>query len=157
VQEFKVRVPANCKNVEFTGPNIRRKEVVAQASRLSVPGDGSSSQKQTHGQDARATNDIIWTIQLQDKVWGGYTLVVTYDYQFDAKGATLPVGRYSRGGCGARDCSIAVTTAASLQLNAQSVSDTLRRVDETELSATDRSLVTRAVILAWQYAATNTI
>ena len=26
VQEFKVRVPAQFKNVEFTGPNIRRKE-----------------------------------------------------------------------------------------------------------------------------------
>jgi len=151
VQEFKVRVPANCKNVEFTGPNIRRKEVVAQASRLSVPGDGSSSQKQTHGQDARATNDIIWTIQLQDKVWGGYTLVVTYDYQFDAKGATLPVGGIHAVDVERETGSIAVTTAASLQLNAQSVSDTLRRVDETELSATDRSLVTRAVILAWQY------
>ena len=55
VQEFQVRVPAHCKNVEFTGPNIRRKEQA---------GD-------------------VWTIGLQDKVWGGYTLVVTYDYQFD--------------------------------------------------------------------------
>jgi len=123
VQEFKVRVPANCKNVEFTGPNIRRKE----------------------------SSGDVWTIQLQDKVWGGYTLVVTYDYQFDAKGATLPVGGIHAVDVERETGSIAVTTAASLQLNAQSVSDTLRRVDETELSATDRSLVTRAVILAWQY------
>ncbi len=123
VQEFKVRVPANCKNIEFTGPNIRRKEQA---------GD-------------------LWTIQLQDKVWGGYTLVVTYDYQFDAKGATLPVGGIHAVEVERETGSIAVTTAASLQLNAQAVSDTLRRVDETELSTTDRSLVTRAVILAWQY------
>ncbi|HEY2329374.1 MAG TPA: hypothetical protein VGI63_06130, partial [Verrucomicrobiae bacterium] len=123
VQEFKVRVPANCKNVEFTGPNIRRKEQA----------------------------DGVWIIGLQDKVWGGYTLVVTYDYQFDAKGATLPVAGIHAVDVERETGSIAVTTAASLQLGAKSVSGTLRRVDESELSAADRSLVTRAVILAWQY------
>lgn len=40
VQQFRVRVPAHFKNVEFTGPNIRRKEY----------------------------RDGIWTITLQDKV-----------------------------------------------------------------------------------------
>ena len=45
VQEFKIKVPANCKNIEFTGPNIRRKEQA---------GD-------------------IWTIGLQDKVWTAAT------------------------------------------------------------------------------------
>ena len=70
VQEFKVKLPSHCKNIEFTGPNIRRKE---------LSGD-------------------IWMIGLQDKVWGGYTLVVTYDYQFDSKGATLPVGSTTSSG-----------------------------------------------------------
>jgi hypothetical protein len=123
VQEFKVRVPANCKNVEFTGPNIRRKELT----------------------------DDVWTIRLQDKVWGGYTLVVTYDFQFDAKGATLPLGGIHAVDVERETGSVAVTTAASLQLNAKLSGDTLHRVDETELSAADRSLVTRAVILAYQY------
>ncbi len=123
VQEFKIRVPANCKNVEFTGPNIRRKE---------------------------QTGDV-WTIGLQDKVWGGYTLVVTYDFQFDAQGATLPVGGIHAVDVERETGSVAVTTAASLQLNAKSASDTLRRVDEAELSAADRSLITRAVVLAYQY------
>ena len=123
VQAFKVRVPANCKNVEFTGPNIRSKE---------QSGD-------------------VWTIGLQDKVWGAYTLVVTYDYQFDSKGATLPVGGIHAVDVERETGSIAVTTAASLQLAAQNVSDPLQRVDESELSAADRSLVTHAVILAWQY------
>jgi type II secretory pathway pseudopilin PulG len=123
VQEFKVRVPANCKNVEFTGPNIRRKEF----------------------------SDGMWTIGLQDKVWGGYTLVVTYDFQFDAKGATLPVGGIHAVDMERETGSVAVTTAASLQLNAKISGDTLHRVDETELSAADRSLITRAVILTYQY------
>ena len=123
VQEFKVRVPANCQNIEFTGPNIRRKEQA---------GD-------------------VWTIGLQDKVWGGYTLVVTYDHQFDPKGATLPVGNIHTAEVERETGSVAITTAASLQLSAKSVSDSLRRVDETELSAADRSLITRAVVLAYQY------
>jgi type II secretory pathway pseudopilin PulG len=123
VQEFKVRVPANCQNVEFTGSNIRRKE---------QSGD-------------------VWTIGLQDKVWSGYTLVVTYDYPFDSKGAMLPIGGIHAVGVERETGSIAITTAASLQLAPQNISDTLWRVDETELSAADRSLVTRAVVLAWQY------
>src|SRR5208282_1736029 len=125
VQEFKVRVPAQFKNVEFTGPNIRRKEQA---------GD-------------------LWTIGLQDKVWGGYTLVVTYDYQFDpAKGdVALSVGGIHTVDAERETGSIAITTAANLQLSPQTVSDTLHRVDETELSAADRSFITRAVVLAWQY------
>ncbi|HXR48482.1 MAG TPA: LamG domain-containing protein [Candidatus Limnocylindrales bacterium] len=138
VQEFKVRVPAQCKNVEFTGPNIRRKEV--------------SRESKVEGRES-GTNDVVWTIGLQDKVWGGYTLVVTYDYQFDsAKGdASLPVGGIHTEDVERETGSIAVTTAASLRLNPKIVSDTLRRVDETELSAADRSFITRAVVLAWQY------
>jgi len=123
VQEFKIKVPANCKNIEFTGPNIRRKE--------------------------RAGD--IWTIGLQDKVWSGYTLVVTYDFQFDAQGATLPVAGIHAVNVERETGSVAITTAASLQLNARPATETLRRVDEAELSAADRSLITRAVVLAYQY------
>jgi prepilin-type processing-associated H-X9-DG protein len=88
---------------------------------------------------------------LQDKAWGGYTLVVTYDFQFDAKGATLPIGGIHTVDVERETGSVAITTAASLQLNAQPTTDTLRRVDEAELSAADRSLITRAVVLAYQY------
>ncbi|HTX20485.1 MAG TPA: hypothetical protein VMD27_01300 [Candidatus Aquilonibacter sp.] len=123
VQEFKVSIPVNCKNVDFTGPDIRSKE---------------------------QSNDV-WTIGLQDKVWGGYTLVVTYDYQFDSKGATLPVGGIHTVGVERETGSIAITSAANLQLDAQSADGGLRRIDETELSAADRSFITRAVLLAYQY------
>ena len=154
VQEFKVRVPAQCKNVEFTGPDIRRKErIVAQASRLADSDGTTNRESETNGQDARATNEVVWMIGLQDKAWGGYTLVVTYDYQFDpAKGdVTLPVGGIHTVDAERETGSIAVTTAANLQLCPKTVSDALHRVDETELSAADRSFITRAVVLAWQY------
>ncbi|HTV39469.1 MAG TPA: LamG-like jellyroll fold domain-containing protein [Candidatus Sulfotelmatobacter sp.] len=123
VQEFRVRVPANFKNVEFTGPNIRSKEF---------------------------TNNV-WTIGLQDKVWGGYTLVVTYDYQFDSSGATLPIAGIHALDVERETGSIAVTSAANLQINPSSISDSLQRIDESELSAADHSLITRAVLLAFQY------
>ena len=155
VQEFKVKLPAQCKNVEFTGPNIRRKEkVVAQASRLSGSSGTTKPETEPNGRDARATNELsgdVWTIGLQDKAWGGYTLVVTYDYQFDPKGASLPVGGIHTVDVERETGSVAVTTAASLQLSAKTASDTLHRVDEMELSAADRSFITRAVVLAYQY------
>ncbi len=135
VQEFRVRVPAHCRNVEFTGPNIRRKERLG----------GTSSTSPTNA------NDTVWLIGLQDKAWGGYTLVVTYDYQFDPKGASLPLAGVHTDGIERETGSIAITTAASLQLNPKVVSDTLHRADETELASADRALITRAVVLAYQY------
>ena len=152
VQEFKVRVPAQCKNVEFTGPNIRRKEIIGGRSSATPTNEGESGTRGTRPSEAD-TNYVVWTIGLQDKVWGGYTLVVTYDYQFDsAKGdATLSVGGIHTVDAERETGSIAVTTAANLQLSPKTVSDTLHRVDETELSAADRSFITRAVVLAWQY------
>jgi type II secretory pathway pseudopilin PulG len=123
VQEFKIRIPAGFKNVEFTGPNIRRREESGE----------------------------VWTIGLQDKVWGGYTLVVTYDYPFDPNGATLAVGGIHARGVERETGSIAITTAAGLQLDPKNPGGSLRRIDETELSPTDRSFITRAVVLAYHY------
>ncbi len=159
VQEFKVRVPAQFKNVEFTGPNIRRKEISGGTSYTSPnnPNASPSNQNNPGTRIARPsesdTNYVVWTIGLQDKVWGGYTLVVTYDYQFDpANGdAMLSVGGVHTMDAERETGSIAVTTAANLQLSPKTVGDALHRVDETELSAADRSFITRAVVLAWQY------
>ena len=124
VQEFDIAVPTAWKNVDFTGPNIRRKE--------SRPGG-------------------VWRIGLQDKAWGGYTIVVTYDYQFDPKGAMFNIGGIHALGVERETGSVAITTAASLKLNPKTVSESLRSVDEMELSAADRGLITRSVLLAYQY------
>ncbi|MBI3876148.1 MAG: delta-60 repeat domain-containing protein, partial [Verrucomicrobia bacterium] len=127
VQEFKVRLPAHWKNVEFTGPNIRRKE--------------------------QHTN--VWTISLQDKAWGGYTLVVTYDYQFDPKKAALDLAGAHTEGVERETGSLAVTTAASLKLLPRPVADPLRVIDPSELAETDRALITRPVLLAYRYTGAN--
>jgi type II secretory pathway pseudopilin PulG len=123
VQEFRVAVPAHWKNLEFTGANIRHKE--------------------------QQTN--VWTIALQDKAWGGYTLVITYDYQFDPKGATLDLAGAHALNIERETGSLGLMTAASLKLTPALPVDPLHRVDEAELSESDRALCTRALLLAYKY------
>ena len=86
--------------MEFTGANIRRKE--------------------------QQTN--VWTITLQDKAWGGYTLVITYDYQFDPKGATLDLAGAHTLDVERETGSLGVMTAASLKLTAAPPAEPLHRV-----------------------------
>lgn len=123
VQEFRVRVPQHWKNVEFTGPNIRRKE--------------------------QRTNE--WVLSLQDKAWGGYTLVVTYDFQFDPQTPSINAGGLHAAGVERETGSVAVTSADSLKLTPQPVQAPLRIIDQTELAENDRALITRPVVLACRY------
>ena len=123
VQEFRIAVPEHWKNLEFTGANIRRKEL--------------------------RTN--VWTITLQDKAWGGYTLVLTYDYQFDPKGSTLNLAGAHALGVERETGSLGIMTAASLKLTPAAPAEPLRRVDESELSESDRALCTRPLLLAYKY------
>jgi len=123
VQQFRVRIPAHWRNVEFTGANIRRKDR-----------DGD-----------------IWTITLQDKVWRGYTLVVTYDHGFDPQKATLDAGGAHPLDVERETGAVAITSAANLALEPAPIAEPLRRVDPSELAATDRALVARPVLLAYRY------
>ncbi len=123
VQEFHLTVPAHWKNVEFTGLNIRSRE----------PGSNA------------------WTIHLQEKAWNGYTLVVTYDYQFDAANATLDAAGLHTPEAEHETGSVAITTAASLKVGAAPVAEPLRVMDQTELAESDRALITRSVLQAYHY------
>lgn len=132
VQEFRLRLPASWKNVDFTGPNIRRKERIEAAPNAD-------------------TNYVVWSIALQDKAWGGYTLVITYDAQFDPHKATLALGGIHALDVERETGSLAVASAASLQLREARATEPLRRIDESELAQTDRALITRSVLLAYRY------
>ena len=137
VQEFKVKLPSRWKNIEFSGPNIRRQERVGPAP------DAAGA--------AGDTNYVVWSIGLQDKAWGGYTLVVTYDEQFDPHKATLSLGGIHALEVERETGSVAVTSAASLQLRETGTTEPLQRIDENELAGTDRALITRSVLLAYRY------
>ena len=93
----------------------------------------------------------MWTITLQDKAWGGYTLVLTYDYQFDPKGGTLDLAGAHALGVERETGSLGLMTAASLKLTPATPADPLRRVDEADLSESDRALCTRPLLLAYKY------
>jgi hypothetical protein len=123
VQEFHLTVPAHWKNVEFTGLNIRSREPQSNA----------------------------WTIHLQEKAWDGYTLVVTYDYQFDPTNATIDAAGLHTPEAEHETGSVAITTAASVKVAAGPVAEPLRLIDQTELADSDRALVTRAVLEAYHY------
>ncbi len=122
-QQFRVAVPAHWKNVEFTGANIRHKE--------------------------QQTN--LWTLTLQDKAWGGYTLVVTYDYQFDPRGATLDLAGAHPLDVERETGSLGVMSTSSLKLAPAPAVEPLRRVDEAELPESDRALCVRPLLLAYKY------
>ncbi|MBU6398727.1 MAG: hypothetical protein KGS61_00280 [Verrucomicrobia bacterium] len=133
VQEFQIRLPARWRNVEFTGPDLRRRELLAST------GVGAD------------TNTVVWRLGLQDKAWGGYTLVVSYDEPFEPQQATLSLGGLHSLDAERETGSIAVTCAASLQLREARVSGPLRRIDAADLAATDRALLARSVLLAYRY------
>src|SRR5262249_48644540 len=80
-----------------------------------------------------------------------YTLVITYDYQFDPKKATLDVGGAHCLNIERETGSVAITTAASLKLEPKAALEPLRVIDQSELAEADRSLVTRPVLLAYRY------
>ena len=137
VQEFRVKLPAHWKNIEFTGPNIRRKEQMGPAPNAAGAGPD--------------TNYVVWSIGLQEKAWGGYTLVATYDQQFDPHKATLSLGGIRALDVERETGSVAITSAASLQLSETRATGPLQRIDESELAGTDRALISRSVLLAYRY------
>src|ERR1051326_7228348 len=109
VQEFRLKVPATWKNVDFTGPNIRRKEQVEPApAAAGAAGD---------------TNYAVWSIALQDKAWGGYTLVGTYADEFDPHKTTRTLGGIHPLEVERKPGSVAIASAASLQLREARVTE----------------------------------
>ena len=127
VQEFRLRLPSHWKNIEFTGSGIRRKD----------------QSKDDQGE--------VWTLSLQEKAWGSYTLVITYDEAFDPHKAMLAVGGMHALDVERETGTVAITSAASLQLREKTSSGPLRRVDEAELAENDRALISRPVLLAYRY------
>ena len=77
--------------------------------------------------------------------------MLTYDYQFDPKGGTLDLAGAHALGVERETGSLGLMTAASLKLTPAAPADPLRRVDEADLSDSDRALCTRPLLLAYKY------
>lgn len=122
VQQLRLRLPAHWRNVEFTGPGLRRRD--------------------RDGED--------WTLALQDKVWGAYTLVVTFDHPLDPEGGTVEVAGAQPLGAERVAGYVAITSASGLGIAAEGASETLRPADPAELPEADRALIDRPVLLAYR-------
>lgn len=122
LQQFRLRLPAHWRNVEFTGPQVRRRD----------------------------RQDQVWTVGLQDKAWGAYTLVISFDHPIDPQLAQLPVESVEVLDAERQTTFFAITSAASLEVTAEAVPPQLRPIDPTELPSADRDLIARPVLLAYR-------
>ena len=122
VQEFKIRVPAHVQECRVHRPQYPSQGMEVESSRV-------------EGRD-EAGHERSWSGQLGCRTrfgavtpWSSLTIIRMIPHMVDAR---LPVGGIHTVDIERETGSIAVTTAASLQLRPRTVSDTLRRVDETD-------------------------
>jgi len=106
VKEFRVKVPAAYKNVEFSGTNIRRRD----------------------------QNNDEWRVELQNKVRGNYTLAVNWEQPRDARtNGTIEVAGVEAQGVERETGSVVLLTRPPLQVAEKSATEQLVKMDAREL------------------------
>lgn len=123
VRQLQVHVPEPYQNVEFTGRGIR-----------------NWTQK-----------DNLWTVSLQEKIMGDYTLLVAYDRQFNYEGQDVDVGGVRTVGTTSEAGYIALASSASLNLSENSADDALIRIDRSEVPSAYNLLINDPVLKAYKY------
>jgi len=124
VQEFRVRVPAAVETVEFTGADI----------------------------EGWQREGDICMVRLQTKVIGDYTLLVTFDKQFDYEGAVIEAGGIETLDTDSEVGYIAMASSASLELaEVQPPPGSIIRIDRDEIPSAYASPVNDPVIKAYKY------
>jgi len=121
VKELRVRVPAEFRNVELTGPNIRSKEKV---------GLGSGDEGRAQG-NAPDTNDVVWRVELQSKTRGFYTLTVTWEQPRASRTNTAELAGIAAAGVERETGLLAIAARAPLQVSELRAAD-LQRVDTSD-------------------------
>ncbi|HZI30913.1 MAG TPA: hypothetical protein VFF11_01160, partial [Candidatus Binatia bacterium] len=100
VKELRVRVPAEFKNVEINGPNIRSRE----------------------------QNGNVWRVELQSPTQGFYMLTVTWDEPRKTSSTTTELAGVSLEGAERESGLLAISAKSPLQVS-ESVATDLQRVD----------------------------
>lgn len=128
VRQLRVRVPAACQNVEFTGHDIRAREKAK---------DG--------------TNDE-WQVTFQEKILGDYTLLVTYDQPFAFEGGSVALGGIETPGTENESGYLVLAGAASLQFQSLERADpALIKLDRAEIPPAYALLINDPVLAAFKY------
>jgi len=124
VQEFLVRVPKSIETLEFTGADI---------------------------EGWRRDGDVC-TVRLQTKIMGDYTLLATFDQQFDYAGATIKAGGIETIATDSEVGYIALASSASLELKESDVlPGSIIRIDRDEIPSAYSSPVNDPIIHAYKY------
>ncbi len=123
MREIRLRLPDHWTNLEFTGPNVR-------------------DRKQENGE---------WVIGLHEKVWDGYTLVISYEFSFQDSDTSIPIRVPTILGADRQTGHVAVISHPSVELQVQTVTPQLRAKDPLDLPEFGKSLLTRPAVLAFEF------
>ncbi|MFO7871292.1 MAG: hypothetical protein R6V03_07670 [Kiritimatiellia bacterium] len=123
VKTFRIRIPEEFQNVEFTGRDVR-----------GWKHDGE-----------------VWEISLQEKVMGDYTLGVTYDRKFAYRADEVTVGGVSTVETTTETGYIMLAGAAALNLTLQERDKSIIKVDRDEVPEAYTLLVNDPILDAYKY------
>lgn len=124
VRELKLTVPESFRNVEFAGRDIR-----------SWSHEGG-----------------VWTVSLQEKAVGDYTLLVTYDRQFQDEGDSVTVGGVETVDTDSEVGYIALAGASGRGVQEEGErSDTMIKIDSAEIPPAYALLIQAPVLQAYKY------
>ncbi|MBM4143864.1 MAG: hypothetical protein FJ225_09790 [Lentisphaerae bacterium] len=123
IQEFGVRVPARIEAVEFAGADI----------------------------EGWTRDGDLCTVRLQTRIMGDYTLLATYDAQFDYRGADIVVGGVETVGTESEVGYVAVASSSSLKIEeAQTPSAAVFEIDRDEIPMAYAAPVTDPIIRSYK-------
>ncbi|MDD5676979.1 MAG: hypothetical protein PHW60_03180 [Kiritimatiellae bacterium] len=123
IREFKLTIPAEYQNVEFTGRDVRNWE----------------------------HSNTVWTVSLQEKILGDYTLLVAYDRPVSYAGGELAIGGVQTEGTESEVGYLVVASSASLKLDEQSRDPSIIRIDRNEVPEAYALLVKDPFLATYKY------
>ncbi len=123
IREFKLTIPAEYQNVEFTGRDVRNWERTAAG----------------------------WTVSLQEKIMGDYTLLVAYDRPVGYAGGELVLGGVQTEGTESEVGYLVAASSASLKLDEQARDPSIIRIDRNEVPEAYALLVKDPFLATYKY------
>lgn len=124
VKSFSLHIPKYIDTVEFTGADI----------------------------ESWQREDETCTVELRQRVMGDYTLLVTYDRQFDYEGAVLPVAGIETVDTDSEVGYVALASSASIKFSeSEPLADSIFVIDRHEIPAAYAAPVTDPVLRAYKY------
>lgn len=123
IREFKLTIPAEYQNVEFTGRDVRNWE----------------------------HSNTMWTVSLQEKMLGDYNLLVDYDRPVSYAGGELTIGGVQTEGTESEVGYMVTASSASLKLDELAHDPSIIRIDRNEVPEAYALLVKDPFLATYKY------